>query len=138
MRSTARRTEWRVSAAIASVDASNCYDRIAHVIVSLVFQSFGVPKLVITYMLKVIKDMKFFLCTGIGNSTRFAGGGVQVKVQGLTQGNGVSLAGWAIISIVILRAHGKKRHGATSGALYRLSLQAYQLSCMSTTQIYYT
>ncbi len=82
-------------------------------IVSLVFQSFGVPKLVITYMLKVIKDMKFFLCTGIGNSTRFAGGGVQVKVQGLTQGNGVSLAGWAVISIVILRAHGKKRHGAT-------------------------
>ncbi len=35
------------SAAIASVDASNCYDRIAHAIASLVFQAFGVPELAI-------------------------------------------------------------------------------------------
>ena len=34
----------QVSAAIASVDVSNCYDRIAHAIASLVFQSFGIPK----------------------------------------------------------------------------------------------
>ena len=33
----------RVPAAIASVDASNCYDRIAHAMASLVFQAFGVP-----------------------------------------------------------------------------------------------
>jgi hypothetical protein len=33
----------RAPAAIASVDASNCYDRIAHAIASLVFQAFGVP-----------------------------------------------------------------------------------------------
>ena len=31
----------RVSAAIASVDAANCYDRIAHAIASLVFQACG-------------------------------------------------------------------------------------------------
>jgi hypothetical protein len=103
----------RVSAAIASVDASNCYDRIAHAIASLVFQSFDVPKSAIGSMLKAIEDMKFFLRTGFGNSKRFAGGGVQVKVQGLTEGNGASPAGWAVISIVILRAHGKKGHGAT-------------------------
>ncbi len=64
-------------------------------------------------MLKAIEDMKFFLRTGFGDSRCFAGGGVQVKVQGLTQGNGASPAGWAVISIVILRAHGKKGHGAT-------------------------
>jgi hypothetical protein len=29
----------------------------------------------------------------------------------LTQGNGASLAGWAVISICILGAHGKKGHG---------------------------
>jgi hypothetical protein len=103
----------RVSAAIASVDASNCYDRIAHAIASLVFQSFGIPKSAIGSMLKAIEDMKFFLRTGFGDSRRFAGGGVQVKVQGLTQGNRASPAGWAVISIVILRAHGKKGHGAT-------------------------
>ena len=74
----------RVSAAITSVNASNCYDRIAHVIASLIFQSFGVPKSAIGSMLKAIEDMKFFLRTGFGNSTCLAGGGVQVKLQGLT------------------------------------------------------
>ena len=33
----------QVPAAIASVDASNCYDRIAHAISSLVFQASGIP-----------------------------------------------------------------------------------------------
>ncbi len=64
-------------------------------------------------MLKAIKYMKFFLRTGFGDSTRYTGGGVQVKVQDLTQGNGASPAGWAVISIVILRAHRRKEHGAT-------------------------
>jgi hypothetical protein len=31
------------SAGISSVDADNCYDRIAHAIAYLVFQAFGVP-----------------------------------------------------------------------------------------------
>jgi hypothetical protein len=66
----------RVSAAITSVDASNCYDIIAHAIASLVFQSFGVPKSAIGSMLKAIKNMKFFLRIGCGDSRRFAGGGV--------------------------------------------------------------
>jgi hypothetical protein len=35
------RRQARVPAAITSVDASNCYDRIAHAIASLVFQAFG-------------------------------------------------------------------------------------------------
>ncbi len=56
--------------------------------------------------------MTFFLRTGFGDSKRFAGGGVNVKVQGLTQVNGASPSGWAFISVVILRAHGKKGHGA--------------------------
>jgi hypothetical protein len=33
-------------------------------------------------------------------------------MQGLCQGNGASPAGWAVISICILRAHGKKGHRA--------------------------
>ncbi len=50
---------------------------------------------------------------GFGDSKCFAGGGVCIKVQGLTQGNGASPAGWAAISIMILRAHRKKGHGST-------------------------
>ncbi len=103
----------RASTAIASVDASNCYDRIAHAIALLVFQAFGMPASAIESMLSTIENMKFFLQMGFGNSKWFAGGGVCVKLQGLTQGNGASPVGWAVISIVILRAHGKKGHGAT-------------------------
>jgi hypothetical protein len=101
-----------VPAAIASVDASNCYDRIAHAVASLVFQAFGVPESAIGSMLSAIENMKFFLRTGFGDSTKFAGSGIRIKTQGLTQGNGASLAGWAVISIVILNAHRKKGHGA--------------------------
>ena len=99
-------------AAIASVDASNCYDRIAHTIASLVFQAFGVPATGVESMLGAIENMKFFLRTGFGDSTSFAGGGISIKMQGMCQGNGASPAGWAVISICILNAHGRKGHGA--------------------------
>jgi hypothetical protein len=63
-------------------------------------------------MLGAIENMKFFLHTGFGNSTLFAGGGISIKTHGLCQGNGASPAGWAVSSICILQAHGKKGHGA--------------------------
>jgi hypothetical protein len=71
----------RVPAAIASVDASNCYDRIAHTMASLVFQAFGVPESAIGSMLSAIENMKFFLRTSFGDSTKFAGGGICIKTQ---------------------------------------------------------
>jgi hypothetical protein len=49
--------------AIASVDASNCYDWIAHAMASLIFQSFGVENTAVAAMLETIQEMKFFLCT---------------------------------------------------------------------------
>ncbi|KAL9190098.1 hypothetical protein ACHAXT_007309 [Thalassiosira profunda] len=103
----------RVPAAIASVDASNCYDRIAHAIASLVSQAFGVPANAMQSMLGAIQDMKFFLRTGFGDSTDFAGGGVHVKTQGGCQGNGAAPAEWAVITIVILDSHKREGHGAT-------------------------
>jgi hypothetical protein len=101
----------RTPAAIALVDASNCYDIIVHAIASLVFQAFGVLASAIESILGMIENMKFILRTGFGDSKRFVSGGVTVKVQGLTQGNRAS-PGWAVISIVILRVHGKKGHDA--------------------------
>jgi hypothetical protein len=102
----------RVGAAIASVDASNCYDRIGHAMALLIFQAFGVPITAVQSMLGAIENMKFFLCTGFGDSTSLSGGRVSIKTQGLCQGNGASPAGWAVISICIIGAHRKKRHGA--------------------------
>ena len=48
----------RRSAGVASVDADNCYDRIAHAIASLVFQAFGVPLSASESMLTTIREMK--------------------------------------------------------------------------------
>jgi hypothetical protein len=102
----------RVPAAIASVNASNCYDCIAHTMALLIFQSFGVEDTAVTAMLKVIQEMKIFLRTAFGDSKEFTGLTIKVKTQGLGQGNGASLAGWCIISIAILWVHGAKGHGA--------------------------
>ncbi len=94
--------------AIASVDASNCYNQIAHAMASLIFQSFGVKDTAVAVMLETIQDMKFFLLTAYGDSKDFAGSTIEIKTQGLGQGNGASCTGWCVISIMILRAHGAK------------------------------
>jgi hypothetical protein len=103
----------RLSAGISSVDADNCYDRVSHAIASLVFRSFGTPQAATTAMLRTIQDMKFFLRTSFGDSRNCAGSVIDVKTQGLCQGNGAAPAGWAVVSIVILNAHKKAGHGAT-------------------------
>jgi hypothetical protein len=73
---------------------------------------FRVTTTAVETMLGAIENIKFFLCTGFRDSKSFAGGGISIKTQGLTQGNGALPAGWAVISICILGAHGKKGHGA--------------------------
>ncbi len=100
------------SAGIASVEADNCYDRIAHAIASLVFQSLGVPPAEVESMLTTIQEMKFFLRTGFGDSTDYASSKMEIRTQGLCQGNGAALAGWAVVSICIIKAHKKKGHSA--------------------------
>ena len=101
----------RRPAGLSSVDADNCYDRIAHAITSLVVQAFGVPQEAIGSMLKTIQEMQFFLRTAYGDSESAAGSHIEVKTQGLCQGNGAAPAGWAVVSITILHAHKKKGHG---------------------------
>ena len=53
--------QFRLSAAISSVDAANCYDSTAHAIASLIFRAMGVPLEGATAMLEAIQDMKYFL-----------------------------------------------------------------------------
>jgi hypothetical protein len=102
----------RVPAVTALVNAPNCYDRIAHTMASLVFQAFGVPITAVESMLATTENMNFFLWTGFGDSTNFAGGGISIKTQGMCQGNGASPAAWVVSSICILKVHGRKGHGA--------------------------
>ena len=105
--------QFRLAAAISSVAAANCYDSIAHAIASLIFQAMGVPLEGVEAMLEAIQEMKYFLRTAYGDSTNFANSKIEVKYQGLCQGNGAAPAGWAVISITVVCAHKKKGHGAT-------------------------
>merc|ERR1711966_529032 len=102
----------RLTAGLSSVDAANCYDSVAHAIAPLVFQAFGVPKEAVVTMVEAIEETKYFLRTAYGDSKNFRGSKLEVKFQGLCQGNGAAPAGWAVISIVILGAHKRKGHGA--------------------------
>ena len=123
----------RLTAGQSSVDAANCYDSVAHTIASLVFQSFGVPEEAVQSMLTTIEEMKYFLRTAYGDSKNFRGSKIEVKFQGLCQGNGAAPAGWAVISIVILGAHKQKGHGAKFVCPISPQWQMHQsLSCCQT------
>ncbi len=97
------------------VDGENCYNRIAHAIALLVCQLFGVPQEAIGLMLRTIQEMKFSLHTTYGDSNTAAGLHVDIKTQGLCQGNGAAPAGWAVGSITILCTHKRKGHGMKIG-----------------------
>jgi len=77
----------RLSAGLASVDADNCYDSIAHAITLMMFQAFGVNKESVQAMLVAIEEMLFFLRTAFGDSKNGAGTKIRIKTQGLCQGN---------------------------------------------------
>ena len=102
----------RIAAGLASVDAGNCYNSIAHAIALMTFQAFGVNKESVQAMLVAIEDMFFFLRTVFGDSKNSVGTKIRIKTQGLCQGNGTAPSGWAITSITIPGAHKRKGHGA--------------------------
>ena len=79
----------RIPIATVSVDADKCYDRINHIIMSLLLLSIlGVGGL-ITALLYPIQTMKFYQLTAYGDSLTFMGGRDRDNpLHGLCQGNG--------------------------------------------------
>ena len=69
------------------------------------------PEKDIETMLTEIEELKYFLRTAYGDSKGYVGSTIEVKFQGLCQGNGEAPAGWAVISIKIINAHNRKGHG---------------------------
>ena len=51
-----------------SNDAKGCYDRIAHIVVSIALQRLGIPKPSVQSMLTTIQEMEHFICTAFGDS----------------------------------------------------------------------
>ena len=60
----------RLYAGLSLVDAAQCYDSVAHAIASLMVQAFGVPEETVHSMLATIEEMKYFLRTAYGDSSR--------------------------------------------------------------------
>ena len=95
--------QFRLAMGIISADAANCYDRINHVIMALLFLAIGVPTGAIAAMLMSIQLMKFYLRTGWGESTRCIGGNPLFILMGLCQGNGAAPASWLVLSSMLVR-----------------------------------
>jgi hypothetical protein len=73
----------RIPIGIVSADAEQCYDRIAHVFASLVYQAFGVYISAVIVMLASIQHMRFYLRTGLGESVGFMTAVLDSIIQGL-------------------------------------------------------
>ena len=72
---------------VASVDTSQCYDRIAHAMASLTLRAYKVRQSSVRAMLHPIQNMEYYLRTGFGESETFFGG-KGANMQGSYQGNG--------------------------------------------------
>ena len=111
----------RMAGAVALVDLTNCYDRMAHSITSLSCQCWGIPQEPLVSMLSTLQSMVFFLRMAHGDSTDSYRGMVsdstnstsQHPFQGICQGNGGSPASSLGVSapcVQLLRGRG---HTAT-------------------------
>ena len=73
----------RVLTVVRLVDAANCYGSIAHIIASLVFQSFCVPEESIQSIFVATEEIQLFVQTSYGDSNFFAGSTTELKFYNL-------------------------------------------------------
>ena len=97
---------------VASVDAAQCYDRIAHSVAALSLRASKVSESSIHCMLKPIREMEFFIRTAFGESETSVGGKHNPK-QGGCQGNGAAPPMWQQISTTMLGAQHRAGHTVT-------------------------
>ena len=90
--------------AVTSADAAYCYDRVNHVIMSLVWlvlTNGNIPAIVAALI--CLQTMRFFQRTGFGESKSFFGGALYSPyVMGLGQGNRAAPPSWIQLSAVMV------------------------------------
>ena len=91
----------RTPMSIVSVDAAQCYDRVNHVIMSLVWLALIGVVGPIKVLLHCLQTMKFFQRTGHGDSNTFTGG-EGFYFMGLGQGSRGAPPSWICLSSVIV------------------------------------
>ena len=93
-------------------DADKCYDRINHIIMSLLLLAIIGTIGPVVAMLHPIQSMKFYQWTARGDSKTFMGGrGRDNPLQGLCQGNGAAPACWLIICSVLMHCYKSRGFG---------------------------
>jgi hypothetical protein len=90
----------------------DCYNRIAHPPVSIALQSWGVLHEAIGVLLLSMQTMRFFLCTGYGESSLSYGGSDVDRTLGLGQGNAAAGPGFLALSSQIVCAYVCDGHGS--------------------------
>ena len=91
---------------VISADDAYCYDRVNHVIMSLVWLVLtgNIPAIVAT--LTCLQTMKFFQRTGFGDSKSYFGGFFhQPYMMGLGQGNRAAPPSWIQLSAVMVNVY---------------------------------
>ena len=86
---------------VASVDAAQCYDRVAHTMTALTLRAYKVRQRSVLAMLQPIQNMEYYLQTGYGESTTFMGS-KDDKKQGLCQGNAVAPSAWQLLTSLLI------------------------------------
>jgi hypothetical protein len=92
--------------ATMSANADKCYNRINHIIMSLLLLAIVGSIGSVVAMLFPIQTIKYFQRMTRGDSTTFMGGhGKDNPLQGLCQGNGASPACWLMLSTVLMHCY---------------------------------
>ncbi len=99
---------------VVSADAAYCYDRVNHIIMSLVWLALtngNIPAIVAT--LVCLQTLKFFQHTGFGESKTFFGGKIYIPyMMGLGQGNRAAPPSWIQLSAVMVNVFKQLKLGA--------------------------
>ena len=103
----------RCPLSVTSVDAAQCYDRVNHIIMGLVWMALGVSHSAISIILDCLSNMSIYTRTGFGDSSQSFGGRLQeIPFCGLGQGSKAAPASWIQLSSVIIHAFKQQAHGA--------------------------
>ena len=98
--------------AIMSVDAAQCYDRVHHGLMSLVWLALIRDLPTVQILLSCLGDMKIYTRTGYGDPETFFGGQGDSPACGLGQGSKAAPASWIQLSSILVRIYKEKGFGA--------------------------
>ena len=103
----------RIPMALISVDAAQCYDRVNHTMMGMVWLALQVPITAVSIIVNCLRYMKIFTRTGWGDSSKYFGGQQNpTPFCGLGQGSKAAPASWIQLSSIIVNVYKAMGFGA--------------------------